>query len=546
MNMKSKMTEMLLIIFALFVYVQPASGGATDEVWIPKISGGFFYIQRDSPVRVQFTRNGEKEEATGRITNLNSDKEFKNTYLKVETSTGTLIVPLKNLRFLESIELESKKSDTSNHRDPSQEQKTRGVSAIAVKVGGGIGTSPQGRPWFLSIVFKTAKEQGVDTVIIEFDTPGGILNDGFELTSVILDARESGIKVIGWIEDALSAAARPALACDEIFVKPNARLGGAEWFAHGVTYDYKEIKYKEKVYIYEIPKEVIYHRGNDFLPERIRAKNDSYTDAIDRRLCKKSQIPKCILDAMSVMERELWACQENNTLSSHQSKSSDTLLDDSASVLTLNADQLVNYLEAKRAASINELATALNLQLMDGRELPYRGTGKSTELRKLKSNLKKSADFRVMINNVRDKLADCYERAESLVKLSGIARAEEDQRREKSLKAWEESQTSGSFNRPPPKSIRPLTGPPSLIPVGRDLTSDLRKRVVGCLSMAQRDYDLLEDQINAMLDVDSVTEFIEASRSVRTELRDPRTDIEFIEFIDVLEDEVVPLFYTPK
>ena len=64
--------------------------------------------------------------------------------------------------------------------------------------------------------------------------------------------------------------------------------------------------------------------------------------------------------------------------------------------------------------------------------------------------------------------------------------------------------------------------------------------------MAQRDYDLLEDQINAMLDVDSVTEFIEASRSVRTELRDPRTDIEFIEFIDVLEDEVVPLFYTPK
>ena len=76
--MKSKMTEMLLIIFALFVYVQPASGAATDEVWIPKISGGFFYIQRDSPVRVQFTRNGEKEEATGRITNLNSDKEFKN------------------------------------------------------------------------------------------------------------------------------------------------------------------------------------------------------------------------------------------------------------------------------------------------------------------------------------------------------------------------------------------------------------------------------------------------------------------------------------
>ena len=64
--------------------------------------------------------------------------------------------------------------------------------------------------------------------------------------------------------------------------------------------------------------------------------------------------------------------------------------------------------------------------------------------------------------------------------------------------------------------------------------------------MAQKDYDLLEEQIKAMLGVNSVTEFVEVSRSIRTELDDPRTDVEFIEFVDVLADEVVEVFYNKQ
>ena len=58
--------------------------------------------------------------------------------------------------------------------------------------------------------------------------------------------------------------------------------------------------------------------------------------------------------------------------------------------------------------------------------------------------------------------------------------------------------------------------------------------------------DLLEEQIKAMLGVNSVTEFVEVSRSIRTELDDPRTDVEFIEFVDVLADEVVEVFYNKQ
>ena len=74
----------------------------------------------------------------------------------------------------------------------------------------------------------------------------------------------------------------------------------------------------------------------------------------------------------------------------------------------------------------------------------------------------------------------------------------------------------------------------------------IRQKVVACLSIAQKDYDLLEEQIKAMLGVSSVTEFVEVSRSIRTELDDPRTDVEFIEFVDVLADEVVEVFYNKQ
>ena len=473
----------------------------------------------------------------------------------METNEGTSIVLLRDIRFVESVQ-DSGQDESPAPRDLNEESKTSKKrneesspknlpKAIGVRLGGEIGTSPQGRPWFLSIVFETAIQEGVDTVLIEFDTPGGILNDGFTITSQILDARESGLTVIGWVKDALSAGARPALACDKLFVHPSARLGGSEWYSHGVKYEFKEINYEDTLYVYRIPTQVIYHRGNDYLPDRIRAKQDSYSNAIDRRLTQRSQISDALIDAMSIMESELWFSNQSGLLSNTQLSSSDELVDDSTSVLTLNADQLVRFLGAKSASSIDEIVKQLNITVLDGRDLPYRTTANASQIRKLKSNLKKSADFRILVDDVRDKLDDCFERSSAFVELSSKARREEDERRSRALSAWKSS-PQGRSNRPPPRSIRPLTGPPELIPVGRKLPMNIRQKVVACLSMAQKDYDLLEEQIKSMLGVNSVTEFVEVSRSIRTELKDPRTDLEFIEFVDVLGDEVVEVFYNKQ
>lgn len=558
MNMILKTAAVLFLFKTLCV--QPAFAAVSDEVWVPKSTGGFHIIQSDGRIRVQYELKKEIIDVTGRITNLGDNKEFKGSYLRLETSEGTLIVLLKDIRFLESVKdvgrgeadlpdtNEGQKEQRPNPADQQVEPASRGgmQKAFAVKLGGEIGTTPQGRPWFLSIVFETARNQGVETVIIEFDTPGGVLKDGFSITSQILDARDSGITVIGWVKDALSAGARPALACDRLYVHPNARLGGAEWFSHGVEYEIREIVYKDELYVYAVPQNVIYHRGNDYLPERLRAKQDSYTQAIDRRLAQRSTFPIALIDAMCVMENELWHNVQTNSLSNAQSTTKDFLVDDGRSVLTLNADQMIQFLNANPASSKDEIAQDLNISILDGTDLPYRSTGNAPEIRKLKANLKKSADFRVLAEDVRDKLIDVFERSLRLIELSVDERKAEDARRARALNEWKTSQTSGAFNRRPPKSIRPLEGPAALIPVGRKLSADLRKKVVGCLSMAQRDYDLLEDQIEAMLGVSSVTEFVESSRAIRGELRDPRTTIEFVEFVDVLSDEVLEIFFTQQ
>ena len=95
-------TAAVLFLFKTLC-VQPAFAVVSDEVWVPKSTGGFHIIQSDGRIRVQYELKKEIIDVTGRITNLGDNKEFKGSYLRLETSEGTLIVLLKDIRFLESV-----------------------------------------------------------------------------------------------------------------------------------------------------------------------------------------------------------------------------------------------------------------------------------------------------------------------------------------------------------------------------------------------------------------------------------------------------------
>ncbi|MGM0491270.1 MAG: NfeD family protein [Planctomycetota bacterium] len=71
-----------------------------------------------------------------------------------------------------------------------------------------------------------ARETGADLVILEIDSPGGVIETTFNIVQKLRDL--SWAHTVAFIpEEALSGAAIVALACDEIFMAPTARLGDA-------------------------------------------------------------------------------------------------------------------------------------------------------------------------------------------------------------------------------------------------------------------------------------------------------------------------------
>lgn len=65
-----------------------------------------------------------------------------------------------------------------------------------------------------------------DVVILEIDSPGGIISEVPKIGAVLQRYRGK-LRLVVWTKDALSAAAIASLAVDEIYVKPLGRIGAA-------------------------------------------------------------------------------------------------------------------------------------------------------------------------------------------------------------------------------------------------------------------------------------------------------------------------------
>jgi len=81
---------------------------------------------------------------------------------------------------------------------------------------------------FLKRQIDRAVERGSKTIIFEIDSPGGFLWESRDMAMTIADLEERDIRTIAYIPDmALSGAAIIALGCDEIYMKPTAKIGDA-------------------------------------------------------------------------------------------------------------------------------------------------------------------------------------------------------------------------------------------------------------------------------------------------------------------------------
>lgn len=74
---------------------------------------------------------------------------------------------------------------------------------------------------------------GPDVVILRFRCDGGMLREVPKLVDLITDEEQRGVRVVGWVDSAVSAAALTALACPEIVMRRDGTIGAA------VTYEMK-------------------------------------------------------------------------------------------------------------------------------------------------------------------------------------------------------------------------------------------------------------------------------------------------------------------
>ena len=80
---------------------------------------------------------------------------------------------------------------------------------------------------FVQRQIERAVSSGANTIIFEIDSPGGFLLSGENLAFAIADLPKD-IRTVAWVpEQSLSAAAIIALACDEVYLAPDARIGDA-------------------------------------------------------------------------------------------------------------------------------------------------------------------------------------------------------------------------------------------------------------------------------------------------------------------------------
>jgi hypothetical protein len=90
---------------------------------------------------------------------------------------------------------------------------------------GGVGQTARAEE--IEALAKEADKWGPGQIIvIEIDSPGGLVTEIFEIVDVIAKTRERH-RVVAWIREAISAAAVTSMQCDEIYFRSMGALGAA-------------------------------------------------------------------------------------------------------------------------------------------------------------------------------------------------------------------------------------------------------------------------------------------------------------------------------
>ncbi len=81
---------------------------------------------------------------------------------------------------------------------------------------------------YIKRLINRAVSEGANMIIFEVDSPGGYMDTMWDLRYAITDLSEKKVRTVAYIpKTAFSAAAVISLACDEIYMQPDAKIGDA-------------------------------------------------------------------------------------------------------------------------------------------------------------------------------------------------------------------------------------------------------------------------------------------------------------------------------
>jgi membrane-bound serine protease (ClpP class) len=125
-----------------------------------------------------------------------------------------------------------------------------------------------------------ARTQGAKLIILDMDTPGGLVTSSIAIADLIRSLTD--VKTVAWVNpNAHSGGALVAMACDEIVMARSSRIGDSQVIMGGPT-------------------------GVTAVPEDLRAK--AYTPVLHdfRTSARKNGYSQALCEALVIPEREVW------------------------------------------------------------------------------------------------------------------------------------------------------------------------------------------------------------------------------------------------
>ncbi len=184
--------------------------------------------------------------------------------------------------------------------------------------------------------FREAQARGAGMVVLDVDSPGGLVSEMESICETIIGWHDR-LRVVSHPRDALSAAAVIAMSCREIVVRPESRIGAA----------------------------VIVQSDDAGRTSAVEAKQASVHHARQRRYMAASAQPYAVVEAMTVQEARLWWSHRGGFSAEPPPPGREhewTRVDGETSVLTLTGNEALEWGLADAAApTAGSAAMALGL-----------------------------------------------------------------------------------------------------------------------------------------------------------------------------------------